>query len=336
MGEDEQAKSTTVIKTYKNIKASITKDDSGKTSLRIPISSTTEDRDGDDFSPEGLKNMLEQLNTGNIGLYLDHGFSTFGIYNALDMIGAFYGGDIDQNELYGNVKLDMDDERAKTLYRKIEKGLPIGYSVAFVPIDSKEKPNHRRTYNKVDLLEVSAVGIPSNRGMINPMGRSPQLEAMVKSIMVQELDSMTKTVTKTTDDEEYTSAVNTLAEYYGCEPAEVLDALKALDDIPEDEDEKQPDSNNPEDEDQKETAEDEDEDEEKEAAGDEDDMKNIVALIDERVKLALEAGQKKAMTPPKKGKQHPPKTITLPKPEDTGSPEDEDKKSMGLRFNPGY
>jgi|GEM_PF-3528101 len=153
------------------------------TLIRVPISSTTEDRDGDEFSLAGLESMLAGLKSGKVPLYLDHGFRESGarLYGALDMLGAWIDGEIEGSTLYGTAFLDPDNWMAYELARKIEAGLPVGFSVGFGVIKSRSKDNGGLIFDEVSLWEVSAVGIPSNPDAVN----SAAVQAVVKSLRIK-------------------------------------------------------------------------------------------------------------------------------------------------------
>ncbi len=151
--------------------------------IRVPISSTTEDRDGDEFSLAGLESMLAGLKSGKVPLYLDHGFRESGarLYGALDMLGAWIDGEIEGSTLYGTAFLEPDNWPAMELARKIEAGLPMGFSVGFGITKSRSKDNGGLIFDEVSLWEVSAVGIPSNPDAVN----SAAVQAVVKSLRVK-------------------------------------------------------------------------------------------------------------------------------------------------------
>ncbi len=153
------------------------------TLIRVPISSTTEDRDGDEFSLAGLESMLAGLKSGKVPLYLDHGFRESGarLYGALDMLGAWIDGEIEGSTLYGTAFLDPDNWLAMELARKIEAGLPVGFSVGFGITKSRSKDNGGLIFDEVSLWEVSAVGIPSNPDAVN----SAAVQAVVKSLRIK-------------------------------------------------------------------------------------------------------------------------------------------------------
>ena len=153
------------------------------TLIRVPISSTAEDRDGDEFSPAGLESLLAALKSGKVPLYLDHGYKESGarLYGALDMLGAWIDGEIEGGVLYGTAFLEPENWMAHELARKIEAGLPMGFSVGFGVLKSRGKDNGGLIFDEVSLWEVSAVGIPSNPDAVN----SAAVQAVVKSLRVK-------------------------------------------------------------------------------------------------------------------------------------------------------
>jgi HK97 family phage prohead protease len=153
------------------------------TLIRVPISSTSVDRDGDEFSPSGLESMLAGLKSGKVPLYLDHGFRESGarLYGALDMLGAWIDGEIEGATLYGTAFLEPGNWLADELARKIEAGLPMGFSVGFGVVKSRDRPEGGLIFDEVSLWEVSAVGIPSNPDAVN----SAAVQAVVKSLRMK-------------------------------------------------------------------------------------------------------------------------------------------------------
>jgi hypothetical protein len=171
------------------------------TLIRVPISSTVVDRDGDEFSMAGLESMAAALRSGKVPLYLDHGQLPNGtrLYGALDMVGAWINGEIEGDKLYGTAFLEPGNWLGDTLIRKIDVGLPIGFSAGFWVNEAREKPNGGLIFDDVSLWEVSAVGIPSNPDAVN----SAAVAAVVKSLRVKaglETDEM-KRKTKETEEE---------------------------------------------------------------------------------------------------------------------------------------
>lgn len=162
-------------KTFFTTKAIVKKikqeDGTESTLIELPFSSISEDRDGDNFSIEGLKDLVEQINTKRIPLYLNHGWGDGpAIYDVMDMIGYWKDARIDDESIsWASMVFDDEDERAGILARKIEAGLPIGVSVGFIPLDT-DTGKSGQIFNKTDLLEMSTVGIPSNRQAVHANG----------------------------------------------------------------------------------------------------------------------------------------------------------------------
>jgi hypothetical protein len=115
------------------------------------------------------------------------------------MVGAWINGEIEGDKLYGTAFLEPGNWLGDTLIRKIDVGLPIGFSAGFWVNEAREKPNGGLIFDDVSLWEVSAVGIPSNPDAVN----SAAVAAVVKSLRVKaglETDEM-KRKTKETEEE---------------------------------------------------------------------------------------------------------------------------------------
>lgn len=170
--------------------------------IRVPISSTSVDRDGDEFSLSGLQALKRDLDSGKVPLYLDHGYQPSGarLYAALDMVGAWIGGEIEGSTLFGTAFLEPENWIGDSLARKISAGLPIGFSVGFAAIKSTPKQGGGFVFDDAGLWEVSAVGIPSNPDAVN----SAAVAVVVKSLRVKaglEVD-MTDTRKKKPEEED--------------------------------------------------------------------------------------------------------------------------------------
>jgi len=317
-----------VRKIYKGKTVALIKsEDSNADLLRIPISSTADDRDEDNFTNEGLEDMARQIESGQIAMFLDHGMHE---YRALDILGAFTNAYIEDNVLYADAKLDEEDERVKELKRKTDQGLPIGFSVAFIPLDYKQKENGGTSFNKVDLLEVSAVGIPCNSGMINPYSRGMQegmqeeISMMIKSMFNKEMKQMEKEKSEddeeeqeednkeNTDeeepnqDEELEQAIELIAEIYSVTAEQIIELLGTLE------------------------------------MEDEDDDKSInLELINKKLDLISERmdlihGKKQDLDKKKRQAGTTPKTIVLPDQDQEKKGVEKQKEEGTFRFNPNY
>jgi len=188
--------------------------------LRVPISSTSEDRDGDEFSKEGLDRQLEQLESGTVKMFPDHGLDAHGmpVYRFSDIMGKWTGGELEGDTLFGFAKLREGDANAEELRDLIEQDMPVGFSVGFgVPEGSAEETNSGNVFNDADLMEVSAVGIESNPDAVvgaavaKAVSQSDDPEKAIEGL-TDAIKNMDKTETESTnedvdteskDDEEY-------------------------------------------------------------------------------------------------------------------------------------
>ncbi len=169
---------------------------SEQTSIDVPFSSLAEDRDGDIFSMDGLKDLVDQINSKRIPLYLNHGWGEgAAFYDVLDMLGYWKNARIDDDGVArAEIALDDEDQRSIVLARKIEKGLPIGFSVGFIPLDAERRSTDRQEYgqifNKTDLLEISGVGIPNNASAVNMDGLGTLSALVAKRLGFKSKDNL--------------------------------------------------------------------------------------------------------------------------------------------------
>lgn len=142
--------------------------------VRLPVTSTAEARDGKAFDGSKVEGFREQIERGDIGVFLDHG-RNYDIaesrYSALGKIG--YWDDPEVREREGETELwpeaviadpdVMDDDVGEIqsilawLKRQAELGIPIATSVGW-----SDETGDRDLPGDSDLLEISIVGIPSD------------------------------------------------------------------------------------------------------------------------------------------------------------------------------
>lgn len=147
--------------------------DDGTFRIRMPVSSTAEARDGEAFSRERLAGFREQIETGEVGVFLDHGRSGIGgsRYAAMGKVGRWetpelvdrsYGADL----VADAVLLDPDEtdrdlgaagDALRMLRAQAEAGIPLASSVGW-----DDDIGDRDVPGDADLLEISIVGIPSD------------------------------------------------------------------------------------------------------------------------------------------------------------------------------
>lgn len=314
------------------------------TTLTMPISSTTVDRDLDNFNTNALKDMKRQLEEGTVGLFLDHGGEN-NSYPVLDMVGGFYGGEIKEDVLFGKAFVEPENEDAERLVKKLEHNLPIGWSVGFANSSKSENDQGGFEIDKCDLVEVSAVGIPSNPDAIVSFADAvaKRTAVQVKSMLNDIVNHKGGDVNFKTEDDKMEEeeneedikqedeeggdkspmeeAVAILAEEYDVSPAVIMDALDEAGITKGDDSE--------------------DEDDEEDEEEDEDDGKGIT---EEDVRSWIRDELDKSKEPEDedtKGKKSTPKAkepkgkIVTPPGDGSKSPEDSEQgEDDGLKFNP--
>lgn len=145
------------------------------TMIRVPVSSTGKDRDGDRFSETGLEHMVEQFRSGQVPLYANHGLDPetgWPEYRFEHQMGGWKDAEIEEEDgtkvVFATAALSPDNEQAQVLERQIENGIvPVSFSVGFMPQNSDTITNEEgevtgREFHEHDLFETSSVGVPSN------------------------------------------------------------------------------------------------------------------------------------------------------------------------------
>lgn len=132
--------------------------------IRVPVSSLSEDRDGDEFSEKGLGNLKSQYESGTVGMFLDHGDADLNEarYPTKGILGKWEGAEKEGDVLYANVRLNKANPDHEWLREYVDEGMPVGFSVGFRALDADGDREDGFTFHEVDLVETSAVGIPSN------------------------------------------------------------------------------------------------------------------------------------------------------------------------------
>jgi HK97 family phage prohead protease len=138
--------------------------------IRVPISSTSTDRDGDEFSQRGLENLRDQINRLNVPVFGNHGRGDGGLlgvrYDWKSMLGTQVEAEIEDDMLFSYVRPNRShpDGDGELLVDMVEEGQAVGFSVGFRATDYEEKETGEDNFvfHAADLMESSAVGIQSN------------------------------------------------------------------------------------------------------------------------------------------------------------------------------
>lgn len=189
--------------------------------ITVPISSTTPHRsDGKIMTEEALESMAEQLESGEVGLWDDHGLSVltgWREYRREDMYGRWVAGEVDEDGiLWGTAELMDDRDETDTLLEQLAQDMPVGFSVGYKPLDeemlavAEDDEDKTRHIFDVDLWETSPVGIPDNPAAIASVAGAieqadvdigPELASTVATSVREALEStMTDTDTSESTD----------------------------------------------------------------------------------------------------------------------------------------
>jgi len=178
----DQMKTADLEVTGKDVE--VTKETSdGEIVVNIPIQALAEDRDGDFINEKGQESIVRQLKSGTVPLVLNHGIgSNDAMYDFRDIVGQFIDGENRNGTTIGTARMrkSSDGEElhqdAKEIVDLLEQDMPIGFSVGFIPQEMDEREEGGAEISDLDLMEVSAVGIPSNPEAVpQAMGTAAQM-----------------------------------------------------------------------------------------------------------------------------------------------------------------
>ena len=142
--------------------------------LRVPISSTRSDREGDRFSKEALEDMADQIKSQQPLVFDDHGGGLFGPgYSARETIGTQFDAEVEEaddgeHELFAFVNPDGSHEEGVRMLKQVrDEKQAIKFSVGFRILDDNDIEDEAgnpvgREFVSSDLMETSRVGIPAN------------------------------------------------------------------------------------------------------------------------------------------------------------------------------
>lgn len=199
--------------------------------IRVPVSSLSEDRDGDEFSEKGLGNLQQQYETGEVGMFLDHGGAdrSTARYPTKGILGRWEGAEKEGDVLYATARLNKANEDHEWLRDYLAEDMPVGFSVGFRALDADGDMKEGFTFHEVDLVETSPVGIPSNPDGVAAM--SAETSDWRKSLD-ETLNADTDTDSTMEDEEKNTDGESTPVAEKLAEVSEGQDEMKnSLSDI---------------------------------------------------------------------------------------------------------
>lgn len=157
-------------------------DDEEREVLRVPISSTRQDREGDAFSKADLESRADQIRDQQPLVFDDHGMTggLFGAgYSARETIGTQFDAELEEDDdghhtLFAFVNPDHSHEEGTRMLSQVkDEKQAIKFSVGFRILETaddlreEDRPERAnevagRLFTRTDLMETSRVGIPAN------------------------------------------------------------------------------------------------------------------------------------------------------------------------------
>lgn len=145
--------------------------------LRVPISSTRSDREGDRFTKEALEDMADQIRGQQPHVFDNHGlaggFMEAIPYDSREVIGSQMDADVEEaddgeHDLYAYVNPDGSHPEGERMLKQVrDEKQPIKFSVGFGILNADSITDDAgneigREFTQADLMETSRVGIPAN------------------------------------------------------------------------------------------------------------------------------------------------------------------------------
>lgn len=134
------------------------KDKEGKPVYRIVASTADVDRDGEIVLPASFFNLADYLAKNPVILFGHDHYSR-------PPIGKAVGGEINETGLLLDIQF-ADTPFAQEIEELYKGGYMNAFSVGFIPVDWEVGKEGQRIFTKCELLEVSAVPVPSNRAAV--------------------------------------------------------------------------------------------------------------------------------------------------------------------------
>lgn len=100
--------------------------------VEVIISGTGIDRQNEQFSPEAVTGMIEQLKSGTIPFFFDHGIDSFGnqTYPWKGIGGVWIDGKQEGENLKAVVRLNRAHPDHELFWSYLKEDIPVGFSVA--------------------------------------------------------------------------------------------------------------------------------------------------------------------------------------------------------------
>lgn len=174
------------------------REEDGKNIIKVPISSTSIDRDEEKINKEGLEAITSQIVEENVPMFPNHGMGdSDAFYGFEDIMGRWFNAEIDEDTVVAEAELRDGNRYADELVDLMSQDMPVGFSIGFGydEEDVKSEDGDTNVYTDMDLVEISPVGIPSN-----PDARVSFAQAVAKELddknvdLKQAVDSVKKAI----------------------------------------------------------------------------------------------------------------------------------------------
>ncbi|MDY6770016.1 MAG: hypothetical protein SVU88_03515, partial [Candidatus Nanohaloarchaea archaeon] len=160
MERDEPAEDRGVFMVNGRDVDTVTRDD--EELLRVPIQAIEPDRKGTKFTAEAQEQIVDQLQSGTVPAFPNHGRGDSGVlYDFREILGQWVDGEMEDGTTFGFLRLREGNEDAEELRDLLEQDMPVGFSVGFDDAEMNEQEDGPDEITGLDLVETSPVGIPA-------------------------------------------------------------------------------------------------------------------------------------------------------------------------------
>ena len=163
--------------------------------VKIPVQSVNQDRDGDVISEKGQQSIINQFKSGEIPAFPNHGWGDeIAMYDYRSILGQYIDAEVGEDgKTYATLRLRNGSEYADQLVDLLDQGMPVGFSIGFIPTEIDENSDEAKgmLIHDMDLLECSPVGIPSNASAIAGLSSGDKVAIAAKGAYTRGSDAET-------------------------------------------------------------------------------------------------------------------------------------------------
>jgi hypothetical protein len=182
----EQLKRKDFVFSVSSKEIKVNKDENDFDIVTVPIQSVNEDRGKDIITSKGQESIVQQLKSGLVPAFPNHGWSEHSsMYAFQSIMGQWVDGEIVDGKTFGKLRLRKNNKDAEELLDLLKQEMPVGFSIGFISLSEREREDGGYEYDNLDLLETSPVGIPCNADAVARFQTSVRIGLAAKGAFLQ-------------------------------------------------------------------------------------------------------------------------------------------------------